>query len=118
MESIAYIASVIYYEIMLCTHRVDYYNEAIPLEYNHTCLAIELPLYLGSVRYSDRSIFRQVDIPTGLYSDRSIFRQVDIPTGRYSDRSLFRQVYIPTGLYSDRSIFRQVVIPTGLYSDM
>ena len=32
--------SVIYYEIMLCTHRVDYYNEAIPLEYKHTCLAI------------------------------------------------------------------------------
>ena len=34
-----------YYQIMLCTHRVDYYNEAIPLEYNHTCLAIELTLY-------------------------------------------------------------------------
>ena len=72
---------------------------------------------LGSARYSDRSIFRQVDIPTGLYSDRSIFRQVDIPTGLYSDRSIFRQVVIPTGLYSDRSIFRQVYIPTGLYSD-
>ena len=48
MESIAYIASVIYYEIMLCMHRVDYYNEEIPLEYNHTCLAIELTLYLVS----------------------------------------------------------------------
>ena len=61
----------------------------------------------GSVRYSDRSIFRQVYIPTGLYSDRSIFRQVDIPTGRYSDRSLFRQIYIPTCRYSNRSLFRQ-----------
>ena len=71
----------------------------------------------GSARYSDRSIFRQVDIPTGRYSDRSIFRQVDIPTGRYSDRSIFRQVDIPTGRYSDRSIFRQVDIPTGRYSD-
>ena len=28
MESITYMASVIYYEIMLCTHRVDYYDEA------------------------------------------------------------------------------------------
>ena len=67
------------------------------------------------------SLFRQVVIPTGLYSDRSLFRQVDIPrnrslfrqvvipTGRYSDRSLFRQVDIPT----NRSLFRQVVIPTG-----
>ena len=38
VESIAYIASVIYYQIMLCrpTHRVDDYNEAIPLKYNHT----------------------------------------------------------------------------------
>ena len=79
---------------------------------------------LGSVRYSDRSIFRQVDIPTGRYSDRSLFGQVYIPTGRYSDRSLFRQVYrpiltghIPTGLYSSRSIFRQVYIPTGRYSN-
>ena len=73
---------------------------------------------MGSARYSDRSIFRQVYILTGLYSDRSIFRQVVIPTGRYSDRSIFRQVYISTGRYSDRSLFRQVVIPTGLYSDM
>ena len=48
---------------------------------------------VGSVRYSDRSIFRQVYIPTGRYSDRSLFRQVYIPTGRYSDRC-----------YSDRSI--------------
>ena len=66
-----------------------------------------LLLWWGSVRYSDRSIFRQVDIPTGRYSDKSIFRQVDIPTSRYSDRSLFRQVYILTGRYSDRSLFRQ-----------
>ena len=63
----------------------------------------------GPGRYSDRSLFRQIDIPTGRCSDRSIFRQ----TGRYSDRSLFRQVDIPTGRYSDRSIFRQ----TGRYSD-
>ena len=44
----------------------------------------------GSVRYSDRSIFRQVFFPTGLYSDRSIFDY--IPRGRYSDRSIFRHV--------------------------
>ena len=67
--------------------------------------------------YSDRSIFRQVDITTGRYSDRSIFRQVAIPTGRYSDRSIFRQVYIPTGRYSDRSLFRQIYIPTCRYSN-
>ena len=48
------------------------------------------------------------------YSDRAIFRQVDIPTGRYSDRAIFRQVVIPTGLYFDRAIFRQVVILKGL----
>ena len=71
----------------------------------------------GSVRYSDRSIFRQVYIPTGLYSDRSIFRQVVFPTGLHSDRLIIRQVVIPTGLYSDRSIFRQVYIPTSRYSD-
>ena len=71
----------------------------------------------GSARYSDRSIFRQVVIPTGLYSDSSIFRQVVIPTGLYSDRSIFRQLDIPTGRYSDRSIFRQVYIPTSRYSD-
>ena len=71
----------------------------------------------GSVRYSDRSIFRQVYIPTARYSDMSLFRQVYIPTGRYSDMSLFRQAYIPTGWYSDMSIFRQVDIPTGRYSD-
>ena len=45
---------------------------------------------------------------------RSLFRQVDIPTGRYSDK----QVDIPTGLYSDRSIGRQVGNPTGRYSDI
>ena len=78
---------------------------------------IYTPRRLGSVRYSDRSIFRQVDIPTGRYSDRSIFRQVVIPTGRYSDRSLFRHVDIPTGRYSNRSIFQQVDIPTGRYSN-
>ena len=39
------------------------------------------------------SLFRQVVIPTARYSDRSLFRQVDIPT----NRSLFRQVVIPTG---------------------
>ena len=72
---------------------------------------------MGSVRYSDRSIFRQVYIPTGRFSDRSIFRQVDIPTGRYSDRSLFRQVVIPTGRYSDKSLFRQFYVPTSRYSD-
>ena len=66
-------------------------------------------IFQGPGRYSDRSLFRQLDIPTGRCSDRSIFRQ----TGRYSDRSLFRQVDIPTGRYSDRSIFRQ----TGRYSD-
>ena len=95
---------------------------------------------------SDRSLARQVDIPTNMsifrqvYSDRSIVRlvvivrQVDstdkqdgIPTGLYSDRSLVRQVdsptnrsrqvYIPPGLYSDRFIFRQVVISTGRYFD-
>ena len=55
------------------------------------------------------SLFRQVVIPTGRYSDRSLFRQVDIPT----NRSLFRQVVIPTGRYSDK----QFVIPTGRYSD-
>ena len=65
--------------------------------------------FWGPGRYSDRSLFRQLDIPTGRCSDSSIFRQ----TGRYSDRSLFRQVDIPTGRYSDRSIFRQ----TGRYSD-
>ena len=93
-------------------------------------------LHTGPGRYSDRSLFRQVNfrqvnIPTGRsnvasgasyrsifrqtgrYSDRSLIRQVDIPTGRYSDRSIFRQ----TGRYSDRSLFRQVVIPTGRYSD-
>ena len=63
----------------------------------------------GPGRYSDRSLFRQVVIPTGRYSDRSLFRQVDIPT----NRSLFRQVVIPTGRYSDRSLFRQVDIPTN-----
>ena len=55
------------------------------------------------------SLFRQVVIPTGRYSDRSLFRQVDIPT----NRSLFRQVVIPRGRYSDK----QFVIPTGRYSD-
>ena len=69
---------------------------------HYDCLMFNV---LGSGRYSDMSLFRQLDIPTGRCSDRSIFRQ----TGHYSDRSLFRQVVIPTGRYSDK----QVVIPTG-----
>ena len=42
---------------------------------------------MGPGRYSDRSLFRQVDIPTG--SESSIFRQ----TGRYSDEDLYH-VYL------------------------
>ena len=34
----------------------------------------------------------QFDIPTGRYSDWTIFQQIDIATG-----SLFRHVYIPHG---------------------
>ena len=63
--------------------------------------------------YSDRPLFRQVNIPKCHYSDRSLFRQVYLPTGRYSDRSISRQIIIPTDRYSDSSIFRHVIIPTG-----
>ena len=81
-----------------------------------------LSLTKGSGHLSDRSLFRQVFILTGLYSDRPLFRQFVIPTGIYSERLLFRQfrnnelnppwvsalflhVAIPTGRYSDRSLF-------------
>ena len=71
----------------------------------------------GSVRFSERSIFRKVDIPKSRYSERSLFRKVNIPKGRYSEKSIFRKVVIPKGRYSKKSIFRKVVIPKGRYSE-
>lgn len=65
-------------------------------------------LAFSTGRYSDNctskhdSMFRQ-DIPTRCpmmvrYFDRSVIRQVDIPTGHYSERSLSRQFSISTVL--------------------
>ena len=62
----------------------------------NTLVILSADVQLGSVRYTDSSMFRQFDIPTVRYSDSSIFRQFDIPTVRYSDSSIFRQFDIPT----------------------
>ena len=93
---------------------------------NKHCLTCEeFVADISSFCFGSGSLFRQVVIPTARYSDRSLFRQVDIPTNRSlfrqvdspTNRSLFRQVDSPTN-WQTGLIFRKVYIPTGRYSDI
>ena len=71
-----------------------------PINHIYFSFVIMVTILVACIPWSWKRV--RVVIPTGRYSNRSIFRQVDSPT----NWSIFRQVDIPT----KKSIFRPVYI--------